>query len=196
MNPVQAAWVASILVAVEGADAPHKGTFEKTSAEIAAEAFRSPLFDGEEGGTKTAAILVAVYRFESHNDPSAAGDCAKSTKFGTCAPGSTPHSFGLGQVNESNFKWLGIPSAEAYLADVGLQVRTSLRMMHSSFKICRTRPVEDRLAWYAAGRDGCPTADDPVKKSRARMRLGQALYAKNPPPPRQDGPGATAGSSP
>ena len=190
---VSAAWVSVLILSIEGASSPRRlppeppdqKIFGVVAEHIAKESTASPVFTGEHGAEQTAALLVALFHFESGNDPKAVGDCSpkETTKFGTCMPGARGHSFGLGQINDSNFKGLGIKSSEDFLGDVGLQVRTSLRMMKSSFAICRTRPLEERAAWYVEGSDGCPTSDRAAKLSRHRIGRGIALYKAHPPVP-------------
>jgi len=44
--------------------------------------------------------------------------------------------------------------------------RGALRLLHESFRVCRERPLTERLGWYAAGGKGC---DRRLELSRSRM---------------------------
>ncbi|HEU4405701.1 MAG TPA: hypothetical protein VFS43_10455 [Polyangiaceae bacterium] len=55
--------------------------------------------------------------------------------------------------------------------------RASLASLRSSRNACRDRPEDEQLAAYASGR-----CDRGLEASRARMRLGRALFAGHPPP--------------
>jgi hypothetical protein len=48
-------------------------------------------------------------------------------------------------------------------------VALSLGLMHESFRVCADRPMEERFAWYAAGRDGCSR-----RRGLSRSRVGEA----------------------
>lgn len=177
--------VLAILLKLEP-HAVHRPTFEATAAAIADASNASPLFSGEHGAEKTANVLAATADFESGLIPNAEGDCILkgklvASKAGVCPTGATPHSFCALQVNESNFKTLGITREEVQ-TDINVCVRSGLRLMHTSFQVCRARPLEERLAHYAGGRDGCPTNEDATKKSRHRMMRALWLFKQLSPP--------------
>lgn len=177
---VKASYVLALILAAQ-AKTPRLPAFDVVAENVAKESNARPLFKGELGAHETAATLVGLFRFESGNDPSAVGDCAPkdTTTHGTCVPGAKGSSFGLGQVNKTNFAWLGIGSAEAYLSDVGQQVRTVLTMLHRSFTICRARPVDERASWYVRGGDGCPETEEAKRLSRHRLTFGRSLFEKH-----------------
>lgn len=182
---VDPAWILSLMIAVQPV-APWRATYERTAAAIARQASASPVFDGSDGDSRSAAVLVGISRYESGFRIDAGGDCdATDPKTGLCAKGheKTASSLGLFQINRTNFYDLGVTAAEM-TSDPDIQARAALRMVKSSFRNCRHLPLPDRLSWYAAGRKAC-TADGGawgVSESRTRMRLALRLFAERPPP--------------
>ena len=114
---------------------------------------------------------------ESSFQPNAEGDCDKTTKYGTCVKGSTPHSFCLLQISETNFKGFNT-SREEIQSDVGKCVRIGLALMHQSFRICKSLPLDEKLRWYAGGGNGCPVNEDSGRKSKHRMQKAFWLFSK------------------
>lgn len=178
MSYLDPAWVLSLMTLLEPSS-PYRETFDRTALAIARGAERSPL-PGQDAA-KTAAVLVAVGWFESRFQPDAGGDCDRMTKDGICVKGSPAHSFCLFQVNETNLKAYGT-DRETLLTDVNECVHVGLRMMHDSFRICRSKPLEERLSWYAAGRNGCDPGPEATKKSRHRMGRAVWLWSMHAPP--------------
>lgn len=64
-------------------------------------------------------------------------------------------------------------------ADLGGQVGALHELMTTSFTICRERPLEERIGWYAAGGEGCERR---LGLSRARVWEAQRLLRAHPPP--------------
>ena len=165
MSTVTAAWV---LVALRtlAPESPYAATFDATAEAIATEASARPLYDGEAGAEKTAALLASVAWFESSLRPDAAGD----------KRAGRPTSFCLLQINETNHKGLGVTASELQ-TDVDACIRAGLAMMRTSFSICGRLPHEQRLIWYAAGADGCSAEnEDARRKSEHRIRKAMWLY--------------------
>lgn len=172
---ITTACVAAQLLALEP-NAPWKDTYESTAAAIVRAAHESPLFAGPTGVAKTIEVIVATAHFESAGNPRAEGDHL-------CRPGEVrpkctgeAQSLCLLQVGRSNLKGLGT-TAQEILNDVDVCVDKGLRLMHVSFAICRARPLEDRLANYAAGGSGCggPKGEG-ILKSRHRMLKATRLF--------------------
>lgn len=124
------------------------------------------VFDGEAAYARTAALLVALSSREGHFDPEAVGRDA----FG--------ESYGLGQVHETNLPRLGLTRLDSFDPEVNLVAVTQL--VGESFRACRRRPMDERLALYAGGRGRC---DEPaaVRASVNRMRLAAWLLQEHPP---------------
>lgn len=114
---------------------PWASTYETTADSIVTAALAHPLV-GRKGPDVpfTVALMVVWAYLESRFDPQAVGDSGAS--------------FGLFQVNPST---AGEPKEKLLDADDGPAI--ALRLIHLSFTVCRDRPVEERMAQYAYGRD-------------------------------------------
>ena len=154
------AWILALLTATEP-NAPWKDTYPATATAMAESAQDEPLFAGKDGPKKTAALYVSLSWFEARHNPRAVGDHG--------------HSFCLGQINDTNFKGLGIASGEE-LFDVRKCLHAVNRMVRTSFRVCARAELEDRLSWYAGGGDGCRVN----MKSKHRMRKALWLVATYP----------------
>jgi hypothetical protein len=183
---ILAAWVLSLLTAL-APQAPWTDTYGASARAIARVSLARPLFQGASGPAKTGALLAAVGLFESSLRPDAEGDCTKDGKgvksvSGRCPPGATPHSWCFFQVNESNFATLGITRAQIQ-GSVEVCADAAIELAHVSFGICRARPLEDRLAQYAAGKGGCggPNGEG-LAESRHRVTKGRWLFERFPIP--------------
>lgn len=177
---VTEAWVLSLLLKLEP-QAAHRATYERTAKAIADASNIDPLFSGDKGAEKTATLITSTARYESGFIPNAEGDCTSSdgklvaSKAGVCPIGTKPHSYCLVQVGESNFKFLGVTKDEIQ-TNIDTCVRSGLRLMHISFKVCHERVLEERLSHYAGGGNGCPTWQDAINKSRHRITLALWLF--------------------
>lgn len=163
-------WVLSLMLLLQpAAVTPWASTYEQTATAIAEAAQDSPVFMGEKGASRTAALLVAVAWHESRFDQQALGDCTagKPKTRTACA------SWGLFQMNKHNF----VVPGEFALGDPAIASREALRMVRISFRVCRGRPLDEQLAWYAAGNRGC---DRGLRESRNRMGLAKTIESKHP----------------
>ena len=122
-------------------------TYEATAQGVVDGAHDEPVFDGAYGVEKTIALDVSVAMFESTFNPNAVGDHGAAK--------------GLYQVH-------GAMPENARQATVEAN-----RMMRQSFKACRSRPLEERLAWYASG--GATGCENPGGQKASRHRVGLAL---------------------
>lgn len=170
------AWILNLILTLQPS-APWSETYGRTAEAIARVSEASPVFAGEDGPARTAAMLVALAWFESSFRPDAAGDCDRKQPNGMCAPGGRPRSFCLFQIGESNFAALGV-TREQVQTDVDVCADAAIRMVRISFQVCRARPLEDRLGHYASGGSSC----DGVAASRNRIRKGMWLFRSTPPP--------------
>ena len=125
------------------------------------------IHDASEGDAEHAAVLVALAAREGHFNPDAV------------AADHAGYSWGLYQIHESNFGWLGITWDDATSALSSSPI--ALRLVEESRRVCRARPEEERLAWYAAGG---PTCDVPegLADSRNRVALEKWLLRTSPAP--------------
>lgn len=143
------AWMQALTSAAPWAD-----TYGSTAAAIAEAATAHPLWPGEDGPRRTAALLVAVAKFESEMDPNAVGDAGQSR--------------GMYQIDTSH-----APAAE--LTDPRAASEVAIRLLRDSMWICRTRPEAERLAWFAHGGVGCPSDERSGRLSRHRWGLAEKL---------------------
>jgi hypothetical protein len=148
-------WILNVLVALEPA-APWVDTYVDTAFAIADAAEEHPVFRGPHAVERTAAFLLAIGKFESDFNPAAVGDRGQS-------------------LGEWQLSKVHAPKVE--LLTPGIEARHALGLIETSFRICKDRPVEERLGWYAWGRDGCEHAHD---KSRHRMDLAKRILRDHP----------------
>ena len=143
--------------------APYADTFPATAAAIDKVAHEAPLYDGEDAVVETAVDLVALAYYESRFDPKAVDK--KKT------------SYGLTQIDGSNLKSLGLTKEELF--DPETNLRAALKLMRISYRLCRYRPHDERLANYASGGPTCSVPEGLVE-SRRRLKLAAALLRKHP----------------
>lgn len=158
---------------------PWVAEYPEHAAAIARVSNENPLFRGEDGPARTAAWLVSVGRFESGFRREAAGDspCLAKDASGACTRRGKPTSFCAMQVSNGNFAGLGV-TEESIVKSLDVCYGAGLRMMHDSMRVCSGRPLNERLAWYAAGGNGCTEHPDAVAKSQHRANLGAFLFEK------------------
>lgn len=162
MIQITPAWVLSLMVAIWPQAKSRWGeTYPSTAEAMAESANMSPLFEGNDGPAKTAAVMIAVSWYESAFNPKAIGDGG--------------HSFCLGQINDSNFRHLQLTKT-LILSDVRVCVKAMSDVMRESFRVCKGRGFEELLGHYAVGGNGCPASE----KGRGRMRKAQWLFAQYP----------------
>lgn len=159
------AWILGLMVILQPS-APWRDTYEATAHAIAAASVQSPLFAGKDGPERTAAWVVATSWFESRFQPDAVGDHGRSL----C----------MLQIGESNLKALGV-TREAMLNDLPTCLRAGLAMMKGSLAVCRSHPLDERLANYASGHGTC-TNKGGLIASRHRVGLALRLFKDHPPP--------------
>ena len=152
-----AAWILSLMLLMQPR-APWIATYEATATAIAevVETER-PLFDGAHGREKTAALLVSLAWFESTFRPDAVGDHGEA--------------HGLYQVH-----------GHGELAEPHEAASVAIALLRQSMALCRTRPLDERIAWYAGGGVDC---SDPhpaaIRASRHRMLRAMWLVRHSPP---------------
>jgi hypothetical protein len=172
-----AAWLLGIMLLLQP-HAPWKSTFATTADAIAEQAEADPLFAGADGPARSALLALSTGDFESALKPDAVGDCGHD---GPCKAGEVGRSVCFGQVGVSNLRTLGT-TREAMQSDIRVCVRAMWTMLKGSLAVCRARPLEERLAHYTAGGDGCSTNEDAVRKSKHRVLKALYLFRHHPPP--------------
>jgi hypothetical protein len=136
-------------------------SYPNVAAAIADASFREPMFKGEDGARRTAAMLTAWAFHESRFDPKAVGDHKTA--------------FGLYQIHASTIP--AVPKDDLF--DPEKATRAARELMLQSFRICSSFPLEERGGWYASGGEGCK---EPGRKaSRVRMTLALRIAKEDNP---------------
>lgn len=154
--PVEPNWVLAKMYALDPST-PWLFTYQETAEAIAQASNADPLFSGDDGPKKTAAVLIALAHFESKFHPNAVGDSGKSFGLFQIQPPTAHVDAGLLQV----------PRNAAPIA---------IDLIRRSFKVCEAEPLDARLSWYAAGHSGCRKAG--LLKSEHRMQLARKLFTQ------------------
>jgi Transglycosylase SLT domain len=149
-------WILALIQLCAPVDAPRDRFIEVAEA----------IDDAADGDVELVRVLVALAARESHFIPDALGWDA----FG--------ESYGLWQLHESNLPNFGLEPEQVFIPKIAS--KWASLMIQQSQDICRNRPREDQLGWYASGG---PTCDVPegLEASRNRMKLADWLLQKRPP---------------
>lgn len=126
--------VLALMLALQPA-APWRASYYQTAIAIADASKAAPVFGGELGDVRTAALLVSWFWFESRFQIDAVGDNGRAV--------------GLGQIHSENFS-AGV-TRDRMLTDPAVAASEALRLLRLSMKACRALPLEERGAWYASG---------------------------------------------
>jgi hypothetical protein len=146
--------------------------YESIARDVAAVALddsEEPLFEGNDGRVQTAVFLLAIASFES--------DFRLPVDQGI-GRGDHGDSYCLMQIRvgagTTREGWTG----RQLVTDRKLCFRAALHILHGSFNICHTLPIEDRMSAYATGR--CLRNVDVV---RQRMDRARSWWTAHAPPP-------------
>jgi len=157
-------WILMLMTALRltepGPEVDWSSTYEDTANGIAAAAHADPLPGGEEF---TGALLTVQAWQESRFKPTEVHD----------------HGAGHGEWGvhlETSRDIEGCKTVED-LEDPARGAVCALRLMHTSFRICKQHPVVERLAWFAFGSSGC---EHRLDLSRYRVGLAKKLIADHP----------------
>lgn len=153
-------WILALMLSLIPS-APYADTFPATAAAIDRASHEAPLYDGEDGPERTAALLVSLAAHESSFDPRAVH------------PDTGGDSLGLMQINASNLHRLGLTRERLF--DAETNVRAALRLLSESMRACSRRPSWARLALYASG-----SCDRGGEASRHRVELAARLLRDHP----------------
>jgi hypothetical protein len=140
----------------------------RDAATVALDPDEAPLFDGPDGRTRTALLMLSVASFES--------GYRKRVDEGR-GRGDNGRSFCLMQIRvgtgATKEGWTGPDLVE----DRTRCFRAALHILRKSFGICHSLPVEDRLSAYASGSCGLGT-----EASRRRVNRARDWIARHEPP--------------
>jgi len=156
-----AAWILSLMLFLQPA-APWLDTYPSTARAIDRAAHAFPVYEGEDGVSRTAAELVAIAWYESRFNPRAVAEDGSGT---VC----------LGQID---VRGLGV-AAEALLESVDNCVEAMLARVRESHRVCALRgrgPLE-RLGQYTGGGGEC---DRGLRAARARAKTAEWLVRRYP----------------
>lgn len=156
-----ATWVLALMTAIRTlygeAEAPWADTYRDTADGIASRCQGAPMPGG--GREWCAGLLVEMSWHESRFQQDARHDHGAG--------------YGLFGTHEAT---LGRPVP----GDADGQAEAALELLRQSWRICASRPFEDRLGWYAAGGLGCSAR---LPLSRFRIHEAVGLLRKHPAPP-------------
>jgi hypothetical protein len=157
---VPAAWIVGLMVALQPS-APWRPTYEKTAEAIARVASSEPLFEGEDGEARTAALLVSIAWYESHLKPDARSKAGNGRW--VC----------LYQIHKRH-----LADPKKALTDPEVCTREAVKLLRASLAACAKRPKNERLAFFVSG-----ACDKGLPSSRLRMFLAAKLMKDHPLPP-------------
>lgn len=163
MNLVEASQILALMLKLEP-NSPYRETFDESAEVYAKVANDEPLFKGEDGPLKTAALFVSVAWFESRFRKGAIGDHGQSVcEF---------------QIGVSNLRNLGTTKDEI-LQNTEVCTRAARKMMAISFGVCRGKDVLYALSHYAAGGEKCGgEKGQGERESKHRMLKADFIYKK------------------
>lgn len=140
------AWILSLMLSLQPA-APWREDYYHVAKGILEGAKAIPVFSGQHGVFRTIALNVSLAWHESRFNRYARGDQGKS--------------WGLFQYQNH-----GTPE------DAAEQTKQANRLILQSFRVCKDKPLNERLGWYAAGGNGCERG---LRESRNRMNKAKIL---------------------
>jgi hypothetical protein len=140
----------------------------RDAASVALDDSEPPLFEGTDGRTETALLMLAVASYESSysqrvDDGTRRGDHGRSY----CL---MQIRVGFGSTREG---WSG----RQLIDNRKLCFRAALHILQASFTACRKLPIDDRLSAYASGR--CFPA---AEISRSRLGRARTWWETHTPP--------------
>lgn len=135
-------------------------SYPETASAMAEAADRDPLFSGVSGKKQTVALLVAIADHESSFRQRVEGDHGKS--------------LGLFQIQPPTAN----RDAEELFSPT-ISSRVAIELVRQSMRICRDRPLEERLSWYAGGGPTCPDHPRALVASRQMFSLAKRVLALN-----------------
>jgi hypothetical protein len=137
-------------------------------ATVALDESEASLFDGEDGRTETALLMLAVASYES--------SFSKRVDDGI-RRGDHGYSYCLMQIRVGSGATREGWSGRQLIENRKLCFRAALHILQASFTACRNLPVDDRLSAYASGH--CFAA---AEISRSRLGRARAWWESHSPP--------------
>jgi hypothetical protein len=132
-----------------------------------------PLFEGDGAVEKTGLLLASIASFESEYD-------GRTGSGLSVIPGDNDHGRAVGYFQTHVYEpWAGGLTRAQLALSPRDQARVALRMMRTSFFVCRGQGVDNALAWYAEGGNTCGKTDGGRAKSRHRVQRALAWYKEH-----------------
>jgi hypothetical protein len=158
-------WVLAVMFKMQPTNAPGVlHSYAETSEAIAQASSEFPLFKGEDGPRKTAALLLAIAWYESRFNPTAIGDHGQSV--------------GLFQIQIATAKELHSDVTGNMLLSPRDAAPIALAVIRESYRVCGRAGWDEKLGWYAAGGNGCKDAGK--QKSIHRMHMAERIRKNYP----------------
>ncbi len=148
-----------------------RARYESIARDVAAVAFaenEAPLFSGRDGRLQTALLMLSIASYES--------SFRKQVDEGMRL-GDSGRSFCLMQIRVGTGDTEDGWSGPDLVHDRTLCFRAGLHALHTSFRLCRRFPVEDRVSAYATGR-----CFENAHISRSRVERARAWWGAHPAP--------------
>lgn len=86
-------------------------------------------------------------------------------------------SLGAFQIHETTLRWLAVPRRAAF--DPRASAAIAAQLVAKSHAVCRARPREEALGWFASGGRGCSVPEG-LAASRRRMALAAWVRQRVP----------------
>lgn len=138
-------------------------SYAETAEAVAQAAEEAPLFDGPNGTRETAALLLGIALHESNFRPWIKGDHDRS--------------HGLFQVQPPTIRGLGGDGDD--LLSPKPAARAAVIVARASMRSCRSRPLEERLSWFAGGGPECPNNQEALGDSRAMFAIARRVLRES-----------------
>lgn len=145
------------------------GSIARDLAAVALDENEPSLFNGADGRTETALLMLSVASFES--------SFSKRVDDGS-RRGDRGHSYCLMQIHVGHGVTREGWNGQQLVEDRKLCFRAALHLLQTSFSVCRGLSIDDRLSAYASGH--CFTD---ARVSRSRVGRARAWWESHTPPP-------------
>jgi hypothetical protein len=148
-----------------------RARYESIARDVASVAFdesESPLFEGEDGRTQTALLILSVASYESFYQKMVDEGLRR---------GDNGRSVCLMQVRVGEGKTREGWRRADLVHDRTLCFRAGLHILHASFDMCRRFALADRMSAYATGH-----CFSNAQISRSRLGRARTWWTTHPPP--------------
>ena len=165
------AWVPPVAQAPSESAADVQARYERIARDLASivtDEGETALFAGPDGRAQTALLMLSVASFESS---------FRKTVDDGVGRGDGGRSYCLMQIHVGSGVTREGWSGQQLIDDRKMCFRSALHLLHSSFGVCHSYPIEDRLSAYASGHCYLDSA-----VSRSRMVRARNWWSAHPLP--------------